>query len=321
MARDRLAALRAQRQVASPTGGPGSYEMQGTQSPAPATNGSGAGDSMSAFYAEITSIQDAIQQFDANVTRISDLHSRSLNSLDETGAQQNAAQLDELAEETRQLSNGLSQRIKSLEGPSPSGGQDAQIRKNRIAFVRSKFMETLQRYQDVERQYRARYKQRVERQFKIVKPDATPEEVAAVVNDDSGGGSQIFAQALTSSNRYGESRAAYREVQERHQDIRRIEQTLAELAQLFNDMGTLLGEQEEKIDAIQTQAAGVVADTEGGNRLKHTETAVKHARSARRKKWICFWITVIVILAAIGIGVGVYFGQHPPGKSNSSNGQ
>jgi len=41
------------------------------------------------------------------------------------------------------------------------------------------------------------------------------------------------------SNRYGESRAAYREVQERHQDIKRIEQTIAELAQLFNDVRLL----------------------------------------------------------------------------------
>jgi hypothetical protein len=93
----------------------------------------------------------------------------------------------------------------------------------------------------------------------------------------------LFAVQLTSSTRYGDSRAAYREVQERHQDIRRIEQTLGELAQLFNDVGattaylmdprvltvlfqmaTLLGEQEEKIDAIETQAAEVAHDTEGG---------------------------------------------------------
>jgi len=38
------------------------------------------------------------------------------------------------------------------------------------------------------------------------------------------------------SNRYGESRAAYREVQERHEDIKRIERTMVELAQLFNDV-------------------------------------------------------------------------------------
>ena len=45
---------------------------------------------------------------------------------------------------------------------------------------------------------------------------------------------------LLNSNRYGESRAAYREVQERHEDIKRIEKTLGELAQLFNDVGALL---------------------------------------------------------------------------------
>jgi syntaxin 1B/2/3 len=75
----------------------------------------------------------------------------------------------------------------------------------------------------------------MERQFRIVKPDASPEEVRAVVNDDNGN-NQIFQQAMMSSNRYGESRAAYREVQERHEDIKRIEKTLTELAQLFNDV-------------------------------------------------------------------------------------
>jgi Syntaxin len=91
-----------------------------------------------------------------------------------------------------------------------------------------------------------------------VKPDATPEEVRAVVEDDQGG--QIFSQAvrltlsfllfevfsdifyqLMNSNRYGESRAAYREVQERHEDIKRIERTIAELAQLFNDVRFFCG--------------------------------------------------------------------------------
>ena len=38
------------------------------------------------------------------------------------------------------------------------------------------------------------------------------------------------------NSRYNDSRAAYREVQERHEDIKRIEKTLAELAQLFNDV-------------------------------------------------------------------------------------
>lgn len=72
-------------------------------------------------------------------------------------------------------------------------------------------MEAIQNYQSVEQQYRSKYKQRMERQFRIgkptrwenyrstsltqftVKPDATPEEVKAVVNDERG---QIFSQAV-----------------------------------------------------------------------------------------------------------------------------
>lgn len=39
-----------------------------------------------------------------------------------------------------------------------------------------------------------------------------------------------------SSQRYGESKSAYNEVRERHKDILKIEQTITELAQLFNDV-------------------------------------------------------------------------------------
>lgn len=39
-------------------------------------------------------------------------------------------------------------------------------------------------------------------------------------------------------------------------------------------------------------------------RADQTEIAVKHARSARRKRWICF-ILLLVILAIVGIVVGV----------------
>lgn len=44
---------------------------------------------------------------------------------------------------------------------------------------------------------------------------------------------------LLNSNRYGDARAAYREVQERHEDIRKIEKTLTELMQMFNDVRPL----------------------------------------------------------------------------------
>lgn len=254
---------------------------------------------MSDFYAEISSIQDTIKTFNANVSRIDELHSRSLNNTDDAAAQRNASQLQELVEDTSALSATLKRRVKDLERQG-GGGRDGQIRKQQTALVKSKFVDAIQSYQTVEQQYRQKYKQRMERQFKIVKPDATPEEVRAVVNDENGG--QIFSQALMNSSRYGESRAAYREVQERHQDIKRIEQTIAELAQLFNDMSMLVEQQDETINTIQATAELVEKDMEAG--VQHTGKAVVSARSARKKRWICFFL-LLLIIAIIAIIVVV----------------
>jgi len=326
MARDRLAAMRAQQGNVSsnsyPTQASGngngyqtrrpnpyaqqddrSYEMADVRdsrthlTPATPATAGGGGD-MAAFYSEISSIQDTLRTFNENVAQISDLHSRSLNNMDDAAAQRNAAQLDELVEETSALSTTLKRRVKALEAQGGSG-RDGQIKKQQAAFVKSKFVEAIQNYQSVEQQYRTKYKQRMERQFKIVKPDATPDEIRAVVNDEQGG--QIFSQALMNS-RYTESRAAYREVQERHEDIKRIEKTLAELAQLFNDMSVLVEQQDETINVIQSQAQGVEKDTEAG--LQYTEKAVTSARAARKKRWICFFIALILLIV-VGVVVGI----------------
>ncbi|KZT67693.1 t-SNARE [Daedalea quercina L-15889] len=322
MARDRLAALRAQRQQQQEAhdGQPPQYhEMAGLQTPTaigPTTNGNGAvdgSDPMARFYDEVSSIQDSLAEFNSNVQQIGELHSRTLNSTDESANQRTSALLDDLVTRTRQLSNNLKERIQALSKFPAPRPQDARIRNNQTGVLRTKFVELLQNYQQVERDYRQKYKQRVERQFRIVKPDATPEEIDEVVNNVHGGGDQVFAQALTSSTRYGESRQAYREVQDRHQDILRIERTLEELAQMFNDMSVLVNQQEESIDAINNTAQDVEYNTEQG--LKQTEKAVVHARRARRMRWICF-IIVLIICAVVGIVVGVVVSNNVKSNKN-----
>ncbi|KAI0006069.1 t-SNARE [Russula compacta] len=330
MARDRLAAMRAQQTAGNyssnsyPTQRSGndggyprrqnpyaqqddnaSYEMSDVVNPSTAhLTANMAGDTMAPFYDEISSIQEGIRLFNDNIARISDLHARSLNNTDDAAATRNTQQLEDLIEETSALSTTLKRRIQALERQGGSA-REAQIKKQQTALVKSKFVEAIQNYQQVEQQYRQKYKQRMERQFRIVKPDASPEEVRAVVEDNQGG--QIFSQALMNSNRYGESRAAYREVQERHEDLKRIERTIAELAQLFNDMSILVEQQDETINIIEAQATEVEKDVETG--LGYTEKAVSSAKSARRKRWICF-IIFLIILAIIGVIVGIQVANH-----------
>ena len=52
--------------------------------------------------------------------------------------------------------------------------------------------------------------------------------------------------------------------------------------------------------------------------LEQTEKAVQSARSARRKRWICFGITVFVI-AVLALVLGLYFGLRAGGGGGGGN--
>ena len=64
-------------------------------------------------------------------------------------------------------------------------------------------------------------------------------------------------------------------------------------------MSILVEQQDETIDVIQDTAANVEKDTETG--LGHTTKAVGSARAARKKRWICFglFILLLVIIAIV----------------------
>jgi len=305
MAMDRLAALRAQRQQDPAQN---NYEMNPTQYLTGSAsnqnpnygNNSGNGTSDD-FLDEVSNVQGLIDQFNNDVNRISELQGRSLNAVD--GTSQNLEQLDGQVVQTRDLGNQIKRRIEALKKRPTPRGQEA--RKNQVNVVAKQFMTALQNYTQVEKDYRQKQRARVERQFKIVKPDATADEVAAVIDNTDGTGGQIFSEAISTSNKYGQSRAAYREVQDRHEDLKKIERTLEELAQLFNDMSVLVAQQDESINYIQNTTHDIEQDA--SKAVDHTDKAVVSAQAARRKRWICFglFILLLVIVAAVVAGVVV----------------
>lgn len=71
----------------------------------------------------------------------------------------------------------------------------------------------------------------------VAQPNATDDEVAAVVNGDRD--VQIFAQNAM-GNRYANAQGVYREVQERNEGVKQIERTLMELSDLFTDVCLLV---------------------------------------------------------------------------------
>ncbi|TFK76526.1 t-SNARE [Pluteus cervinus] len=292
MSRDRLASHRATRQHHDPE-------------PVELTEAGSSSNSRPSFLVEVASIQDQITRIEENVKSVSEQQQRALGAVERPSGQE-PAPWDPLVVETRRLINDTKDRIKSL-----GNGREGRtgIERNRLALTNKKFLDAIKNYQRVEQDFQARTHEQMERQIRIVKPDATPAEVAAVIQ---GGGQQIFAEALSSSSQYADSRAAYKAVQERQLELQRLEQTLAELGQLFIDVATLMEEQNEALDHVESVMKDVEANTAKG--AQHAGDAVEHAKNWRRWRKVLFFIILFVVVV-LALVLGIFFGTHHGSRS------
>ena len=89
-------------------------------------------------------------------------------------------------------------------------------------------------------------------------------------------------------NRRGQSQSALQAVQSRHDAIQKIERQIIELGQLFEDLNATVQIQEPIVAQINEQSEVVHTNVNQAN--TQLDGAIKKARSANRKKWICLGI-------------------------------
>ncbi|KAG2218954.1 hypothetical protein INT45_004646 [Circinella minor] len=270
------------------------YEMQPTQlRPQPAMN------TMDHFLSEIEQVKHEIDTVNSDIKAVESLHNQALETYNEEQWQYYAGELERLQQNVRAQNNSIKNRLAEIERTNAQmhHSGESKIRQTQSENVRKRFLDTIRHYQEIENDYRQKYRQRIERQIRIVKPEATEEEVEQIMDSDQG--TQVFTQSIIQAGRQSSSRAVLSEVQNRHTDIKRIERTLLELHELFEDMQMLVERQGEVIVKIDDHAEQVAGDLKEGNRA--VKRAVDFARSTRAKKWCCFFLVIIlcVIIAIL----------------------
>ncbi|ORY95799.1 t-SNARE [Syncephalastrum racemosum] len=252
------------------------------------------------FLSEIEEIKHEIAQVSHNLDAIDGLHNSALGSLNEQQSSQIARELERVQSITRKQNAEIKDRLQKLQTATAQSPSEANMRQTHLDAVRKRFTETIRRYQEIETVYNQKYRQRVERQIRIVKPEATPEEVNDIIDSDRS--NQLFSQSLLQAGRQGQARAVLSEVQTRHDDIKRIEKTLLELHQLFQDMEMLVERQGEVMVQIDQHAEQTAQDLHRGTTF--VDRAIQSARATRHKKWCCL---VIVIILCVVIAILVWW--------------
>jgi len=95
---------------------------------------------------------------------------------------------------------------------------------------------------------------------------------------------------------------AYQEslIQEREAEIREIETGMHELAEIFRDLGTLVGEQGQMIDDIGNNIFSVSNDTSGA--AQELTTAHEYQRKAGRRA-ACLMLVLVIVVAVVLLAV------------------
>ncbi|KAI1019525.1 hypothetical protein LB505_000583 [Fusarium chuoi] len=244
--------------------------------------GFGQGDP-NAILNECRDIDRGIDTVEQNLEQLRMIQQRTLDDADSSGSSAASRQLDSLSADTMSLYRELTERVRTVKS-----NPEAKSPKNNphVTRIDRRLKAAITQYQQVESQFRKRTQDQMARQYRIVRPDASEQEIQAAVEDTTGG--QVFSQAMMQSDRQGRARAALSAVQDRHQALIKIEQQMVELAQLFQDMDTLVVQQEAAVTQIEQKGEEVVENLDKGN--EEIGVAVNTARKTRKKKWICLGI-------------------------------
>ncbi|KAJ3334365.1 Plasma membrane t-SNARE, secretory vesicle fusion [Blyttiomyces sp. JEL0837] len=251
------------------------------------------------FFDEIESAKSSITKASQNLDRIRNLQSRILSSTQSDETQRLTSQLDQLNDDTSRILQSVRMKLKKLSGATAKmpPGAESHARKGQQGNVAKKLLAVAEEYQKLQGSFKQKFKARMEREIRIARPDATPEEIERALDNNSG---SAFSQQLLSS-RNAQSRRALEEVQSRHKELQKIEQSMTELLTLFQDMQTLIETQQEMINTIETQVENTVQYVEEGS--KEMGKAIVYRRNTRKKMW---WLVALIAVIVIIVGIVVY---------------
>lgn len=153
----------------------------------------------------------------------------------------------------------------------------------------AEFRGLVQKLLDEERGYQACRRKTVARQYRVVHPGASEDEVRNVMEGDR----NVFQSALQ-DGRTAQASSALGTVRARQNEFQNIEKSIAELARLFQDLETLLILAEPKVREIDRQLEQV--DVDITKATEQVQIAQRSALSRRRKKWMLLGVIVAILI-------------------------
>ncbi|KAI1004423.1 hypothetical protein K3495_g3789 [Podosphaera aphanis] len=240
-------------------------------------------------------VNEHINRVNQSIVSLQTLQKLSLDAVSDIQQSRTKKQIDDLSSDVMAQFRNITGEVKDIkQQPAASLPKNAP----QVERLSRTVLNARRNYEQSDATYRKQIEAQIARQVKIVRPDATEQEIRAAVEDPD---SQIFSQALMQSDRQGQAQSTRNNVRQRHEEIQKIERQMIELAELFEDMNNLVVQQEEAIADIEMKGEQVVENVDKGT--EEIGVAIESAKNTRKWKWWCLGISVLIILVLIAIVV------------------
>ncbi|XP_066594660.1 syntaxin-1A isoform X1 [Prorops nasuta] len=262
-------------------------------------NVGGPDDFMTEFFAEVEEIREMIDRIQANVEDVKKKHSAIL-SAPQTD-EKVKMELEDLMSDIKKTANKVRAKLKVIEQNieqeehTNKSSADLRIRKTQHSTLSRKFVEVMTEYNRTQTDYRERCKGRIQRQLEITGRTTTNEELEEMLEQ---GNPAVFTQGIIMETQQAKQTLA--DIEARHADIIKLENSIRELHDMFMDMAMLVESQGEMIDRIEYHVEHAVDYVQTAT--QDTKKALKYQSKARRKMIliiICVLIFAVILIAII----------------------
>ncbi|KAG8037630.1 hypothetical protein G9C98_005841, partial [Cotesia typhae] len=184
------------------------------------------------------------------------------------------ADIKKTANKVRAKLKVIEQNIETEEHTNKSSA-DLRIRKTQHSTLSRKFVEVMTEYNRTQTDYRERCKGRIQRQLEITGKTTTNEELEEMLEQ---GNPAVFTQGIIMETQQAKQTLA--DIEARHADIIKLENSIRELHDMFMDMAMLVESQGEMIDRIEYHVEHAVDYVQTAT--QDTKKALKYQSKARR---------------------------------------
>ena len=144
-----------------------------------------------AILNECRDIDRGIDSIQRNLERLRFLQQRAISDSDISEGSKTNRELDSLNADTMTKYRSFAARIKTVKSQKEAGDPR---NKPQVGLVDRKLKSAINDYQNVEKEYRHQLSAQMERHYRIVRPDASDQEVQEAIQDTSN--NQVFSQAV-----------------------------------------------------------------------------------------------------------------------------